>query len=1352
MSRLKKTLLVIMLAFFALVGTSSTPQKIDATTDYFGEIEDAWMLGAYTDQGSIIKMSDGTLYASGSNSNGKLGLGSGTGTRQKFEKVIFHNVFYGTGKEIIQVSYVNVSRGLLLDDQGNVYYSSTLAGAHGYGDTNIFANASLGATFDSSIDENRATTTTLSGNDRYNTGGEFVIHQGLADWSEKTGKKIVKIAGTQSAIIFETDDGSLWGIGGGGQANDFVNNILGLGTTVSTDDGNGNYVKHISENVEDWSAELANNYGLTTHLNTLFFKTNGEWYALGAATFGKTMTGITAEYLTTTHYNNPNTVDGQPGIGRKVDVGLINNAHGTSYTSANIKQVQPNLGRTEFLMDDGKLYTVGETIFGSVPTANGLAAASSAIPILNLIKASDTYKASAEPGWDYIEEIYPSHESTWVRMSNGHIWARGSNDAGDLGFNATSPALIEFLLTDITDPGNTGRMGTIGTANGNIQKSPLTTVNPMKMAISYDGSMMLNSEGYIMGTGPTGRGFYGGTNQETNYNGWGFTRIKRDYRVVRNPEIVVNGDNNAINWIVNPESIKIGKSTEYADKDAGTYPTFAEFTIYGCGSDYTTKSENTCTYTVSGASNKVAGTTWTSAHDANKIDDNDLYDVDLNSLNLEPGYYKIVAKRYAFIGPNGTGLSGVNKGTLQYNETGTDDEYYVEFKIDPVITADDYIEVEKDSTFDATANATGKNSKGKDVPFGDGEFDLQYTSNVDTSAVGVYEVTYTMDDEFDEGVTTTKTVKVLVKDEDTVIDYDKGYMIDAKDYTLNKETDAVLGTEAELIDKSAASGWVLETGATTTIKVIDNGGYKDEIGGYKAIFGISAEESVKTTIIASIIGPNTVVKDGYAIDAESFVILSKDFGGNADFTNATYGAAKAWNMTNPEEEVSVSIVNDGGYSAADGRYTVTLAPDKKLSTSKSIQARVIDKDKVVVGEEYFISANDVILSKDQAKAITNFDELITYAKAEAEKIETGTKGTVKVDGANTNFKSDAGTYNARFYVNEEVATYIDVEIKVLPYDVITIGDNYIIGANHFSVKRSEVAGLTNAKILELSGATAWLKSDENTKGTVNLVNHNIIAENGTYDVNMNVVQEPATATTVVATVAGGNPPTITATSPLVVTINTVPDLSQGVVIADTEDTDINFEDNVEVTGAYDMSKAGVYTLTYTVTDSDSNSATASRVLVVDDGSFVIGENYMIQAYSYVINMPDVVVNDAAILLETKAVAYKKADGTKATATILDNGGYAKAKGTYIVRVGVAEETATFKDVSAVVLDKDAIIKGEQYSIGAKSIVTGKDNVRNISDADLIKLIDAEAWKNTDYNDKGTVLVEDRATLKAEAGS
>lgn len=565
----------------------------------------------------------------------------------------------------------------------------------------------------------------------------------------------------------------------------------------------------------------------------------------------------------------------------------------------------------------------------------------------------------------------------------------------------------------------------------------------------------------------------------------------------------MDGDNQTVSWKINPESIKIGKATEWMNKEEGTYPTYGEYTIYGCAADYTSKDETECTYEV--ASNKIAGTSYSSAHDINRIDDGDLMDVDLNSLDLEPGYYKIVAKRYAFIGPNGTGLSGVNTGTLQYNEEGTDNQYFFEFKIDPEITNPEYNEVNINETYNSETGVTAKNSKGKAVDFGVGEYDLKYTSNVDTTKVGVYAVTYTMKDQYDTDVTTTKTTKVLVKDQNTIINKEKGYMIDVKSYQLTQGTDTILGTATEIIDKSKAQGWKLENGASVAVKVSDDGGYKNQVGGYKFEVVITEEDSIKTTAIASIIDDNTVIANGYALSAKNFFILKKDIKGTEDITDAEYGAAKAWHLTDLDAAATINIANDSGYapSADEGKYTIQINVKENTATEKTITARVFDKDKITVGDDYVIVSDDIIIGKDKAKEILSDDDLIEITKVKAYKKSDDSEVTVKVDTTNTDFVSSVGDYKATFYVELESNIKVESKIKVLDYDVVIIGASYTIGANNIIIGRENVKELmeNDTEIIQRTVAKAWKNSDTSTEGTIKVINKsNLKAEEGNYKI------------------------------------------------------------------------------------------------------------------------------------------------------------------------------------------------------------------------------------------------------------
>lgn len=400
------------------------------------------------------------------------------------------------------------------------------------GNTNaarIFTEGSTGANFTADIDNDRVENTTLAGRSKRATRGEFVIHQALADWSRENNQKIIDMQGLMGGIVFETEDHSLWGIGGGGQTVDHHNNIFALGTTVSTDDGSGNYVKKLAENVEEWSAERANEREYNAEVGTLFFKINGEWFVTGSSNSARTLTGLNKNYLTVEDFNNPNTVAGNSGIGTKIDLSIINNKFGTSYTFDDLIQVQAGYVKTEFLFNDGSLYSISRGIWGSM-TNDGNTSSSDGqytSPVKNLVIASESYQTEVGEGWDKIVEVYKSVENTWVRMGSGRVWARGDNSDGDLGFRTDLYTNPEPKLTDISDPGRTGRMIPAQVSGGITRQSSSRVWNPKKMYIAFNGAVMLDSQGYILGTGPANEGYYGSTNFETNYGNWGFSRVKR---------------------------------------------------------------------------------------------------------------------------------------------------------------------------------------------------------------------------------------------------------------------------------------------------------------------------------------------------------------------------------------------------------------------------------------------------------------------------------------------------------------------------------------------------------------------------------------------------------------------------------------------------------------------------------------------------------------------------------------------------------------------------------------------------------------------------------------------------------
>jgi len=112
---------------------------------------------------------------------------------------------------------------------------------------------------------------------------------------------------------------------------------------------------------------------------------------------------------------------------------------------------------------------------------------------------------------------------------------------------------------------------------------------------------------------------------------------------------------------------------------------------------------------------------------------------------------------------------------------------------------------------------------------------------------------------------------------------------------------------------------------------------------------------------------------------------------------------------------------------------------------------------------------------------------------------------------------------------------------------------------------------------------------------------------------------------------------------------------------------------------------GVYPVTLRVTDSDGNETTQRIAVVVDDGSFVYSDNYILTAKSFTIDKS--AVNNAnktgQIATQSGARAYRT-DGTEVTVTVSELGGYQDVKGVYTPRIEVNFDPALNKTITATV--------------------------------------------------------------------
>ncbi|MDF9825899.1 MULTISPECIES: immunoglobulin-like domain-containing protein, partial [unclassified Breznakia] len=531
----------------------------------------------------------------------------------------------------------------------------------------------------------------------------------------------------------------------------------------------------------------------------------------------------------------------------------------------------------------------------------------------------------------------------------------------------------------------------------------------------------------------------------------------------------------------------------------------------------------------------------------------------------------------------------------------------------------------------------------------------------------------------------------------------------------------------------------------------------NEEGVYPIVYTVTDKDYNTATKTRVVTVGDIIPGEDYLFKASNYVILKKDVKGtDAEILEKT--GAQAWvketGIAVPKADLEVR--SNGGYKAEVGDYKTTISVKGATSTKDKVEptAKVVDGNVIDDGDKYTLVASNIVMTVEEAKAITSDAKLIDKAAAKAFKKKDLSAGTVKVDASGTNFKAEEGDYKATFYVGEEEATRVEVKIKVMDGDIIDHGDEYTIVAKHVQLTRSQAEALTDNDLISRAKAKAF-KRDDMSAATVAIEKpYTVDSEPGVYKVTLYVAEEPTTKVEINVTVVTGNGPSLTVEPDYMnIPVGGTYDNTYGVSAIDDEDGDLTSK--VTSSGTVNVNEEGVYPVVYTVTDKDHNTATKTRIVAV--GDIIVGEDYLFKASNYVILKKDVKGTDAEILEKTGAQAWVKETGIavpKADLEVKDNGGYKAEVGDYKTTISVKGATSAKDKVepTAKVVDGNVIDDGDKYTLVASNIVMTVDEAKAItSDAKLIDKAAAKAFKKKDLS-AGTVKVDASGTnFKAEEG-
>jgi hypothetical protein len=420
------------------------------------------------------------------------------------------------------------------------------------------------------------------------------------------------------------------------------------------------------------------------------------------------------------------------------------------------------------------------------------------------------------------------------------------------------------------------------------------------------------------------------------------------------------------------------------------------------------------------------------------------------------------------------------------------------------------------------------------------------------------------------------------------------------------------------------------------------------------------------------------------------------------------------------------VVNDGGYKVGAGRVlaatgfvikaedVATTAADKLIQVRGQTQATLI----AGANESGAVKAADVLPADQISFDLGNYTNIASVY-------------TIKVRGVDF-------PLSAPLIERTVTAQVLDTEV------LDQIGDYYVFGNNIVltSAQADAIQFATN-RDTELLAALAAGARLANPDGSITTLEATVANDAGffsrqagsigSYNVSVGATGTGSDVTTTLRViVATGAVPELTLVpTPLVIPISEQPgnisleQIMAGTSAHDPEDSDLTASIIVDQNGdgqadaiTIAANVPGVTKVVYSVTDSDHNTTTASRAIIIDDGSFIYDEKYVLYANSFVIDVADVSTTDRPGQIKTfsNAAAWR-VDGTAlptARVSVASEGGYQKVIGEYAISLVLLDDATLTRNITAKVYsDAKAGTNGNAYAIVAE------DFIINVTDANAI---------------------------------
>ncbi|MFV0396002.1 MAG: hypothetical protein ACK5LC_16720 [Coprobacillaceae bacterium] len=353
---------------------------------------------------------------------------------------------------------------------------------------------------------------------------------------------------------------------------------------------------------------------------------------------------------------------------------------------------------------------------------------------------------------------------------------------------------------------------------------------------------------------------------------------------------------------------------------------------------------------------------------------------------------------------------------------------------------------------------------------------------------------------------TTLTIEAKVTDASYE---DNDERITANHITLSKEeAQNILDTDSkQLIELSSVEAINIKTGAIVEITEVEH-----DIEAKKGVYDVIFKTEKGTTLTIEAKVTDASYEDNDERITANHIVLSKEEAQSILDTGSKelirIASAEAVN-TKTGEFVEIAEV-DHNIEARRGMYNVTFKTEK--GTELIVDAKVTDK--TVEENNERITANNIILSKEEAQTILDTDnkELIRIANVEATDTKTGK--VVEITEVDHNIEAKRGTYDVTFKTKK--GTTLTIEAKVTDISDEANGERICANNIYLSIEEAQaIIDTDNTQLIRLANVEAF---DVYTGEQQNItdIDHNIKAEKGIYEVVFKT--EKGTKVTIIAVV------------------------------------------------------------------------------------------------------------------------------------------------------------------------------------------------------------------------------------------